>query len=310
MKKVLLAIMCCIGMTAWSADYTVVAVKIDGLPNTKKQFSVYCGGTHIGNCDSSWWHNESTIKKNNLLISVNKENNKLVIHRGDMPFDEFSIDIDSITYDGQPHIIKGSRIFDPRRAYEYEITVMAEPLKCFVIDSFHAPTQYIQKAHGGDFSFTDPVLFVEVESKGVAFARSEFKPFKGNVTELNAGKPICYLNENFPLIVNIYVGEKEALERVARGVVGGTSCAIVGGVIGGTITGLLTGGFGAPAGAAIGAAIGGGVGATASQLVPVKGARLVATFRFDNSEMIKTQEKIISDDILCDGQTIRLVIKK
>ena len=76
---------------------------------------------------------------------------------------------------------------------------------------------------------------------------------------------------------------KEGVERTARGVAAGGTCAVVGGVVGGVLAAAFTGGLGAAGGAAIGAAIGGAIGGTAGAIAPVSDAKEIIYFRFENA---------------------------
>ena len=182
--------------------------------------------------------------------------------------------------------------------------------KDYIISSFHAPSEYIQKAKGDNFSFTEPVLWIEIQREGKVFARTEGDGISGNKDDFYFHKKIDFPEKNFPVVVKIFVGEKKGLEQAARAGAGGGIGATVGAVVGGCLAGFVTGGLGAPAGAAIGGLIGGAVGAGSSFLAPVRDGREVASFEFSSSDdFIGTHKKSIGNDILTDGQEIRLVIK-
>ena len=183
--------------------------------------------------------------------------------------------------------------------------------KDYVIASFHSPQEYIQKAKGDNFSFTEPVLWVEViQGENKILERTDGQNISGNKVDFHFNKKISLADNKFPIVVKIFVGEKKTLERGARAAAGGGIGATVGGIIGGCLAGFCTGGLGAPAGAAIGIAIGGGVGAGASLLAPVRDAREVASFAFSSfDQFIGTHKKSCGNDILTDGQEVRLIIK-
>lgn len=180
----------------------------------------------------------------------------------------------------------------------------------YILASFHAPEQYVRKAKGDGFSFTEPMLWVEIQQgENKILERTDGQSISGNKVDFYFNKRIKLSNEKFPVIVKIFVGEKKNLERGVRAAAGGGIGATIGGFIGGCLAGFVTGGLGAPAGAAIGIAIGGGVGAAAALFVPVKGAREVASFAFSAADtFVGTHKKSCSYDILTDGQELRLVI--
>ena len=229
--------------------------------------------------------------------------------------------------DGKHHKIKGSRLFTSRRAYEYEIEIVAEPIKAFTINHISIPAQHMKNIRGNVSSFTEPVFFVEICSGNKIIARTEKQDFTGNKSDFNLSNNVYCLTETFPIIIRAYIGEKEAVERALRATVGGATGAVAGSAIGGTIggiigglgTGITTFGVGAVGGAiggvsigaSIGAAIGTFVGGGASFLIaPVDGAKEIESFRFNNFDELKTQVKPIATDILSDGQEIKLVISK
>jgi len=182
--------------------------------------------------------------------------------------------------------------------------------KDFIVESFSAPNQYITKAQGDDFTFTDPVVFVEICSGEKIIARTDGQTFGGNKSDFYFGKKVDVADDKFPIVVKVLVGEKKNLERGARAAAGGGIGATIGGIVGGCLAGFVSGGLGAPAGVAIGIAIGGGVGAGASLLVPVRDAREVSSFYFETPQKIKGKhEKACGNDILSDGQNAILVIR-
>lgn len=183
--------------------------------------------------------------------------------------------------------------------------------KDYVISSFHAPTEYVLKAKGDNFSFTEPILWVEIQQgENEILERTDGQSISGNKVDFYFNEKISIADDKFPIVVKIFVGEKENLERGARAAAGGGIGATVGGIIGGCLAGVFTGGLGAPAGAAIGIAIGGGVGVGASLLAPVRDAREVASFAFSSfDQFIGTHKKSCGNDILTDGQDVLLIIK-
>lgn len=183
--------------------------------------------------------------------------------------------------------------------------------KDYVISSFHAPTEYVLKAKGDNYSFTEPILWVEIQQgENKILERTGGQGISGNKADFYFNKKISIADDMFPIIVKIFVGEKKNLERGARAAAGSGIGATVGGIIGGCLAGFCTGGLGAPAGIAIGVAIGGGVGAGASFLAPVRDAREVASFAFSSyDKFIGTHKKSCGNDILTDGQEVRLIIK-
>ena len=191
------------------------------------------------------------------------------------------------------------------------IGTIALQAKDYVITSFHSPQEYIQKAKGDNFSFTEPVLWVEIiHGENKILERTDGQSISGNKVDFHFNKKVSLADNKFPIVVKIFVGEKKNLERGARAAAGGGIGATVGGIIGGCLAGFCTGGLGAPAGAAIGIAIGGGVGAGASLLAPVRDAREVASFAFSSyDKFIGTHKKSCGNDILTDGQEVRLIIK-
>ena len=183
----------------------------------------------------------------------------------------------------------------------------------YTIASFHAPQAYIQKAKGDNFSFTEPVLWVEIQQgEDKIIERTKGQSVSGNKIDFYFDKKISLANDKFPLVVKIFVGEKKSQEAAMRAGVGAAVGATVGAAVGGFFSGILSFGALSPAGAAGGAAIGAGIGATicGGTILTVKDAREVASFAFDAPEQfIGKHKKIIGNDIISDGQEIRLVIK-
>lgn len=316
MKKLVLFLFLSLAILANGKDcFTVVSVKIDGLPMALGQFSVYCVGEYLGNCEQSLAKKENSFAKNDLLIGITSENNKIVIQRADKSWDEFYINLDGIAMDGKHHKIKGSRLFTPRRAYEYEIEIVAEPIKAFTIEYFNIPAEYVKK-HCSDFSsFVDPVFFVDIcsgkKEDEKIIARTKNQDVTGNKCYFHLSNKVYCLSETFPIIIYAYVGEKKAVTKTLNTATGGGVGAIIGGIIGGVGAGVCTGGLGAPAGAAVGAAIGAFIGGGSAYFIaPVKGAKDIVSFRFENFDELKTQVKPIVNDILSDGQEIKLVVSK
>ena len=65
MKKLVLFLFLSLTILANGKDcFTVVSVKIDGLPMALGKFSVYCAGTHLGNCE------QSVVKRENNFVSL------------------------------------------------------------------------------------------------------------------------------------------------------------------------------------------------------------------------------------------------
>ena len=194
------------------------------------------------------------------------------------------------------------------------ITVQA---KDYLIDSVHIPLSAINKvANDGSFKITNPVLFMEVysTSSGEIFLRSDGQSYGGNKTDFDFGKygnSVDLSDSDFPLAVRILIGSKEGVERTARGVAAGGTCAVVGGVVGGVLAAAFTGGLGAAGGAAIGAAIGGAIGGTAGAIAPVSDAKEIIYFRFENASSFvgTTTKKPDGNDILGDGQEAKIIIK-
>ena len=191
------------------------------------------------------------------------------------------------------------------------IVTIALQAKDYTIVSFHAPKEYIQNAKGNNRSFTEPVLWVEIQQgENKILERTEGQGIGGNKVDFRFDKKVSIADDKFPITVKILVGERKNLERGARAAAGGGIGATIGGFVGGCLAGFCTGGLGAPAGAIIGAAIGGSIGAGASFLAPVKNGREVASFAFEISkEFIGNHEKECGDNILLDGKTVRLIIK-
>ena len=315
MKKLVLFLFLSLAILANGKDcFTVVSVKIDGLPMARGNFSVYCGGVDLGNCEQSWLKRENSFAKKDLLIGITSKNNKIVIRRANESWDEFYIKLDGIAMDGKHHKIKGSRLFTSRRAYEYEIEIVAEPIKAFTIEYFNIPAEYVKKQCSDFSSFVDPVFFVDIcsgKEDEKIIARTKNQDVTGNKCYFHLGNKVYCLSETFPIIIYAYVGEEKAVTKTLNTAKGGGAGAVIGGIIGGVGAGVCTGGLGAPAGVAVGAAIGAFIGGGAAYFIaPVKGAREIEAFRFDNFDELKTQVKPIATDILSDGQEIKLVISK
>ena len=191
------------------------------------------------------------------------------------------------------------------------IGTMTLQAKDYVISSFHAPKEYVLQAQGDDFSFTEPVLWVEIQQgENKIIERTGGQGIGGNKADFYFNKKISIADDKFPIIVKIFVGEKKNLERGARAAAGGGIGGTVGGIVGGILAAAFTGGLGAPGGAAIGAIIGTTLGAGASFLAPVRDAREVAAFEFSSAEQFSgIHKKSCGDDILTDGKEVRLVIK-
>ena len=145
---------------------------------------------------------------------------------------------------------------------------------------------------------------------GLKLFMVKIKYLKEQTDRTSAAIKLIFILTKKSLLQTISFREKKNLERGARAAAGGGIGATVGGIIGGCLAGFCTGGLGAPAGAAIGIAIGGGVGAGASLLAPVRDAREVASFAFSSyDKFIGTHKKSCGNDILTDGQEVRLIIK-
>ena len=180
----------------------------------------------------------------------------------------------------------------------------------FVIESFHAPVQYINKAKGDEFTFTEPCVFVEVCSGEKILERTTGQSIGGNKSDFYFSKQVTVSDQNFPIVVKIMIGEEKNLERGMRAAAGGGVCATIGGIAGGCLAGFVSGGLGAPAGAIIGAAIGGAIGGTGSLLYTGQDAREIVSFYFENPQNVKGEhKKNCENDILSDGQETCLIIK-
>ena len=303
-------------------NITVLALEIEDLP--AGIFSIYCGGTHVGNGKPAFWSRRNSLKNDNLLIQMSKGSNIVEIQREDKPWDSFRIPFENFPMDGNPHTYKGTQQIDVGRAYTYSVTAIAASVKEVTVQSFHAPSEYIKGIYGNEnsVSFTEPVLYMGVWSKNKQVFVTEGQPFDGNKTDFHFNSTYFFLSNAFPVVVRIYVAEKEALEEALRTVrnenkktVKAIISAIGGSGAASLLSGLTTGGACVLLLAPAAGAVAGYYCYTRyaaddeTDHLIVPDAREVASFEFDNLDSVTTQTKKCTGNILTEGLEIRLVVK-
>ena len=71
------------------------------------------------------------------------------------------------------------------------IGTIALQAKDYVITSFHSPQEYIQKAKGDNFSFTEPVLWVEIiHGENKILERTDGQSISGNKVDFHFNKKV------------------------------------------------------------------------------------------------------------------------